>query len=168
MGSHGCFVGGVVVLWVGGSDGYSKSTPWRRPEGGHLGHPIICNAKSTTRRLQETHLSQWRACTRYEATHTYDEILLFQGFLFFGGEGFWRLTVHFFLHDWNSTPKAWSSSCFTWKTSEKWDQIQFKPLPTHALFTSGQTTLSIHSLQRQSGELAKRHLLKNRKTRRMF
>lgn len=29
----------------------------------------------------------------------------------------------------------------------KWDQIQLKPLPTHALFTSRQTSLSIHSIR---------------------
>lgn len=120
----------------------------QHPEGalrGDLGHPIICNAKSTARMLQETYLSQWRGCTRCEATHTYFSRKLFLG----GNGGFWRLTVRFysfiyFLHEWNTTPKSMKLKYL--KMNAKWDQIQFKPLPTHALFTSGHTMLSIRYL----------------------
>lgn len=100
--------GFTQLFFKGGEEGgvrlLFKVNTLKTPWGGNLGHPVICNAKSTTRRLQETYLSQWRGCTRYEATHTYDKIILFQGF-------FWRGILEtycpfFFLLDWNTIPKS--------------------------------------------------------------
>lgn len=110
-----------MVIWGEGGCGqcYSNTTPWRRPED-TLGHPVICNAKSTARRLRETYQTVSGLCKVWTNTHKHTHTRC--DYAYFSMEkfwGFWRNTVQgffFFSSTGTPLPQTWSCSC---SSSEK-------------------------------------------------
>lgn len=130
------------LFWGRGGCGqcYSNTTPWRRPED-TLGHPIICNAKSTARRLRETYQTVSGLCKVWTKTHKHTHKQC--DYAYFSMEkfrGFWRNTVQgfffFFFRTGTPLPRtvvvvAAGAVKKRWAAHAKWDQMQFKPL-THS------------------------------------
>lgn len=120
-------------------------TPWATP------------SFAMQRALQEEcrrPIRQWAGCARFEQTHTQTMWLriLFHGEVLGILEKYCVILRIFFSswlehHSLKHGVVAAVAVKKRWAAHAKWDQIQLKPLPTHALFTSRQTSLSIHSIR---------------------
>lgn len=149
MGSDGDLGGGG--LWSVLFKHNTLKTPW-----GHPGPPRHLQCKEHCKKIAGDLSDSERVVqglNKYTQTHTHTMWLriLFHGKVLGILEKYCTRIFFFFLplehHSLKHGVVAAVAVKKRWAAHAKWAHIQFKPLPTHALFTSRQTSLSIHSIR---------------------